>query len=135
MRQKWMVFFFFLVAYVPLARADFTGPPVEAVFAVGALLTLGVYFGAAAIYSMFRFVLHHFGQRHSKHSWFQALLFLVTVTFLNFSDLVTDFVRAFTENLGEGADTNTYIGLHVIGFLLSGWLGSFITPQVPKREK
>jgi hypothetical protein len=128
-KLKFIVLTLFLLSAVFPARADFTGPPMEAIVAVWILGLVGGFFVCALMALIFKRILEEFIQSKRRHIWFQTIfmyLFLGLFLYLEDSEhILSDY--------SDGTRMNIY-WTGVFLSLTSGCiLGYVLTPK--KKEQ
>jgi len=131
-KLQYFILLVFTLAYALPARADFTGPPMEAIVGMFALGIVAGFFACFFLAWIFKSIVEQFIKRKRKHSWFMALfmsLFVGIILYLENS-----------ENMLYGIDDyNTRVNVFnilIVVSLIPGWvLGYLITPKKPESDK
>ncbi len=125
---KFTILLVFLLAAVFPARADFTGPPMEAVVAVWILGLVGGFFACALAALIVKRIIEEFTKHKRRHIWFQTIfmyLFLAFFLYLEDSEhILSDF--------SDGTRMNLYWTFFFTSLTLGCVIGYLITPK--KKE-
>ncbi len=125
MQRNLLLLLFFLLPAAFQARADFTGPPMEAVVAVWALGLVGGFFACALVAFLVKQIVEAFTRKKRRHIWFQtSCMYLFLALFLYLED---------SEHLLDQFDEANYSNWYWTCFFLSltsGWIiGNRLTPK------
>lgn len=131
-----------LIGIAPNAYADFTGPPMGAIVGMGVLILVVIFLFFFALFRLVRFVQRERGKRYPKHVWFQSLLMLFLTFIITYGDFEDGFeIKEYvslreTVQTGLGENINTFIFFFLMSsaFLISGAIGSALTPKLGKNE-
>lgn len=127
-KLKFSILLIFLLVAVFPARADFTGPPKEAVIAVWILGLVGGFFACALAALIVKRIIEEFTKRKRRHIWFQTTfmyLFLALFLYLEDSEhILSDF--------SDGTWMNLYWTFFFTSLTLGCVIGYLITPT--KKE-
>ena len=115
----------FLLSGTFSARADFTGPPMEAVVAVWIAGIVGGFFACALVALIFKRIVEEFTRHKRRHIWFQTIgMYLFLATFLYLED---------AQHILSDYEDQNRMTIYWTGFSLSLALGCitgyWITPK------
>lgn len=127
-KLKFTILLVFLLSAVFPARADFTGPPMEAVIAVWILGLVGGFFACALAALIVKRIIEEFTKHKRRHIWFQTIfmyLFLALFLYLEDSEyILSDF--------SDETRMNLYWTFFFTSLTLGCVIGYLITPK--KKE-
>lgn len=124
-KLKFSLLLVFILSAVFPARADFTGPPMEAVVAVWILGLVGGFFTCALLALIVKRIIEEFTKQKRRHIWFQTILmYLFLALFLYLEDsehILSDF--------NDETRMNLYWTLFFLSLTLGCVIGYLITPE------
>ncbi|MDF3028208.1 MAG: hypothetical protein K0S23_2515 [Fluviicola sp.] len=127
-KLKFSILLIFLLSAVFPARADFTGPPMEAVVAVWILGLVGGFFACALAAWIVKRIVEQFTKRKRRHIWFQTtFMYLFLALFLYLEDS-----KHILDNFTDETRMNFYWTLFFLSLTLGCVIGYLITPK--KKE-
>lgn len=122
---KFSILAVFILSAVFPARADFTGPPMEAIVALWILGVVGGFFVCALAALIFKRILEEFTKRKRGHIWFQTIfMYLFLALFLYLEDaehILSDF--------SDETRMNLYWTFFFLTLTLGCIIGYLITPK------
>ena len=126
MKSKLLILIPFLILTAFPARADFTGPPMEAFVAAWIAGLVGGFFVCALMALIAKRILESFTKHKRKHIWIMALfMYLFLALFLYLEDaehILSDFND-------DGLRTNLYWTFLFLSLTLGFLIGYRITPK------
>lgn len=124
-KLKFSILFVFLLFAVFPARADFTGPPMEAVIAIWILGLVGSFFACALAALIVKRIVEEFTKHKRRHIWFQTIfMYLFLALFLYLEDaehILSDF--------SDETRMNLYWTFFFTSLTLGCIIGYLITPK------
>ena len=124
-KLKFSLLIVFILSAVFPARADFTGPPMEAVIAVWILGVVGGFFACALAALIIKRIIEEFTRQKRRHIWFQTIfmyLFLALFLYLEDSEhILSDF--------SDETRMNLYWTFFFLTLTLGCIIGYLITPK------
>lgn len=124
-KLKHLVLLFFLLSGTFSARADFTGPPMEAIVAVWIAGVVGGFFACALLALIFKRIVEEFTKHKRRHIWFQTIgMYLFLAFFLYLEDS-----RHILSDFSDENRMNSYWALFFSSLALGCILGYWITPK------
>jgi amino acid transporter len=126
-KLKFSILLVFLLAAVFPARADFTGPPMEAIVTLWILGLVGGFFACALLALIVKRIIEEFTKRKRRHIWFQTIfMYLFLALFLYLED---------SEHILSDFTDETRMNLYWILFFSSLTLGCVIGYRITPKKK
>lgn len=124
-KLKFSLLIVFILSAVFPARADFTGPPMEAVIAVWILGVVGGFFACALAALIIKRIVEEFTRQKRRHIWFQTIfmyLFLALFLYLEDSEHILD-------DFSDETRMNFYWTFFFSSLTIGCVIGYLITPK------
>lgn len=127
---KYLVLILFILSGTFPARADFTGPPMEAIVAVWIAGLVGGFFACALFALFFKLIVEEFTQSRRRHIWFQTILmYLFLALFLYLEDS-----RHILDDFSDESRMKTYWTFFFLSIVLGCVLGYWVTPKKKNQD-
>ena len=128
---KYLVLIVFILSGTFPARADFTGPPMEAIVAVWIAGLVGGFFACAFVAWIFKGIVEEFTKSKRRHIWFQTILMYLFLAFF----LYLEDARYILSDYEDQNRTNYYWTFFFLSIALGCILGYRITPKRKDNRK
>ena len=122
---RYFVLLLFLLSGTFSARADFTGPPMEAIVAVWIAGIVGGFFACALVALIFKRIVEEFTKHKRKHIWFQTIgMYLFLALFLYLED-----AKHILSDYSDENRMNIYWTCFFLSLASGCIIGYWITPK------
>lgn len=124
-KLKFSLLLVFMLSAVFPARADFTGPPMEAVIAVWILGVVGGFFACALAALIIKRIVEEFTRQKRRHIWFQTIFMYLFLAFF----LYLEDSKHILDDFSDETRMNLYWTFFFSSLTIGCVMGYLITPK------